>query len=478
MLARASHAQALDAAYREFLEACPSYAETHRLDELRASEYGRLDSQGVAYLDYTGAGLYGRTQVERQAAFLAEAVLGNPHSAASSRDPTSELVERARERILDYFHASADTYDVIFTPNASGALRLVAEAYPFAPGADLLLVSDDHNSVQGMREYALAKGARVRYAPVTPPDLRLDGERLAALLDTPTTGGGRHLFAYPAQSNFSGVQHPLGWIERAAERGWDVLLDAAAFVPTNPLDLSRVGPTFVALSFYKMTGLPTGVGALLVRREALARLERPWFAGGTVLFVSVNAFEAEPHAFRRIDGHEGFEDGTLNFLAIPAVEAGLDYLEGVGVEAIHTRVMLLTGWLLDRLLALRHENGRPVVEVYGPHDLVDRGAVVLFNVLDPDGGRIDDRLVQAAATEVGLRLRAGCHCNPGAREAALGKDGAELARLFQTTRGQTSEAFLEAAAAHLDGAVRASLGIASNFEDVFRLVRFVETYRR
>ena len=91
----------------------------------------------------------------------------------------------------------------------------------------------------------------------------------------------------PAQSNFSGVKHPLDLVDEAQAAGWDVLLDAAAFVPTNPLDLQAVKPDFVVLSFYKMFGYPTGVGCLLVRDRALARLHRPWFAGGTVNFATV-----------------------------------------------------------------------------------------------------------------------------------------------------------------------------------------------
>src|SRR5204863_2143767 len=108
-------------------------------------------------------------------------------------------------------------------------------------------------------------------------DLRVAAEAVAAAV-----GRGRGLFAYPAQSNFSGVQHPLGWVDLTQAAGYDVLLDAAAFVPGNPLDLSAVRPEFVTVSFYKMFGFPTGVGCLLARRDALARLRRPWFSGGTI----------------------------------------------------------------------------------------------------------------------------------------------------------------------------------------------------
>ena len=84
-----------------------------------------------------------------------------------------------------------------------------------------------------------------------------------------------NLFAFPAQSNFSGVKHPLSLIDAAHRRGWHVLLDAAAFVPTNRLDLREVSPDFVAVSFYKMFGYPTGVGCLLIRNDAMRVLAAP-----------------------------------------------------------------------------------------------------------------------------------------------------------------------------------------------------------
>src|SRR5205814_10393264 len=139
-------------------------------------------------------------------------------------------------------------YVVIFTPNATGALKLVGEAYPFASGARYLLTADNHNSVNGIREFARRRGASVAYAPIVHPDLRLESNQLRQLLAEPASG--HKLFAFPAQSNFSGVQHDLAWVEVAHQHGWDVLLDAAAFVPSNRLDLGQYRPEFVSLSFY------------------------------------------------------------------------------------------------------------------------------------------------------------------------------------------------------------------------------------
>ena len=137
---------------------------------------------------------------------------------------------------MRYFKASPDEYTVIFTPNATGALKLVGESYPFEAGDSFVLTYDNHNSVNGIREFARKKGAEVKYVPINLPVMRVDENVLDSYLNG-SKAGGHNLFAYPAQSNYSGVQHPLEWIARAQAKGWTVLLDVAAFVPTNSLDL-------------------------------------------------------------------------------------------------------------------------------------------------------------------------------------------------------------------------------------------------
>ena len=222
-------------AFAKFLAGHPAYAATGTLDELRASEYGRLDTQEQTYLDYTGGGLYAASQVREHAELLDGHVFGNPHSANPSSTDTTQLVERTRAAVLDYFNATGE-YTAVFTLNASGALKLVGESYPFEAGGRLLLTVDNHNSVNGIREFARAKGADVDYAPLTTPDLRIDAPAMDALLARADPSRA-NLLAFPAQSNFSGVKHPLELVDAARSRGWHVLLDAAAFVPTNRLDL-------------------------------------------------------------------------------------------------------------------------------------------------------------------------------------------------------------------------------------------------
>jgi molybdenum cofactor sulfurtransferase len=384
----------------------------------------------------------------------------NPTSAAST-----ELVERARAYVLEFFKASPDEYVAIFTPNATGALRLAGEAYPFQAGDRFLLTFDNHNSVNGIREFARARGAETTYIPSVAPDLRVDQTLLSRYL-TDTPGDHHNLFAYPAQSNFSGVQHPLDWIEQAHAHGWDVLLDAATHVPTNRLDLSRWHPDFVALSFYKMFGWPTGVGCLLARREALAKLQRPWFSGGTIVaaFVQREYYQSAP-------GAAHFEDGTVNYLSLPAVEIGLCHLERIGIETIHTRVSALGTWLLDALGSLRHTDGSPAATVYGPRTWQQRGATIAFNFLHPDGRVVDERYVDRLASLHNVSLRTGCFCNPGAGEVASTISRETLVG-GEFGQGTTLEEYIRQIGLPSGGAIRASLGLVTNFSDLYCFIKF------
>ncbi len=461
----------MEEAFGGFLAAYPRFAKTKIIDELRATEYRRLDDLAQSYLDYTGGSLYAQSQLDAHLALLREHVFGNPHSLNPPSEATTGLIEQTRAGVLAFFNARSDEYAAVFTSNATGALKLVGEAYPFGPGSHYLLTFDNHNSVIGIREFARARQATITYVPLLLPDLRADEAQFEACLALAAPDG-HHLFAYPAQSNFSGVQHPLEWIERAHARGWDVLLDAAAFVPTNRLDLERWKPDFVSVSFYKMFGYPTGVGCLLARRDALARLRRPWFAGGTITVASV---QGDRHYLT--EGEAAFEDGTLNYLAIPAVEIGLRHLSSIGMETIHERVRCLTGWCIGQLLAMRHRTGAPLIRLYGPINTDRRGATLALNFFDPQGRFVDHRIIEIEAGRAGISLRTGRFCNPGGGETALELSRAELVACFdQTSQKLTIDDFRRCIDGKSSGAVRVSLGVASNFMDIYRFVHFARTF--
>lgn len=459
-----------DPEFVEFLKEYPAYPTTHIIDDLRAVEYARLDLGGHIYLDYTGGGLYAESQLRRHHRLLAEHVFGNPHSSNPTSQAATRLVEHAREYVLNFFNADPDEYMAVFSSNASGALKLIGESYPFANGR-YLLTFDNHNSVNGIREFAHARGADVSYIPVGLPDMRVDASQLDRELSQPSKSG-HNLFAFPAQSNFSSVKHPLEWIEKAHAHGWDVLLDAAAFVPTSRLDLSKVKPDFVPISFYKMFGYPTGIGALLARKSAMGKLHRPWFAGGTITVASVQGDK-----YYLADGAAAFEDGTVDYLNIPAIEIGLKQIESIGYDVIQERVHCLTGWLLDRLTEMKHSTGVPLVRVYGPTRMEGRGGAVTVNFYDKDDKAFDHRFVEEQANKVNISLRTGCFCNPGAGEVALDISRVELDVCFTQPGHEdrlTVDDFRHCIDGKSSGAVRISVGMVTDFRDVQGFLAFAK----
>ncbi len=477
MGARAHYAAAAEAAaHEDFLRRFPAYAATAAIDTLRAADYARLDRLDHTYLDYTGGGLYAESQVRRHHELLAERVLGNPHSQNPTSVASAELAKEARDAVRRFFNAPEDEFEIVFTANASGALKLVGEAYPFGPGGVFLLTYDNHNSVNGIREFAAGKGAVTTYIPVREEDLRLDEEQVLTALRG-AGGDGPKLFAYPAQSNFSGAQHRLEWVAEAHDLGWDVILDCAAFAPANPVDAHAIGADFIPISFYKLFGYPTGSGCLIARREALAKLRRPWFAGGTITLASVQ----QEDWYHLAPGATGFEDGTIDYLGLPAVTIGIEHVESVGIPMIHERVRALAGWLLEELQELRHGDDTPLVKIFGPRDMERRGATVALYLIDQAGRPYDVYGVEAAAAQERISVRSGCFCNPGDGEVAHHISRDDMGRCFKDPSAAITlvqcQRTIEDKTGNVPNTIRVSLGLASDFGDVHRFLAFAASYR-
>jgi selenocysteine lyase/cysteine desulfurase len=261
----------------------------------------------------------------------------------------------------------------------------------------------------------------------------------------------------------------------AQRLGYTVLLDAAAFLPTNRLSLARHPADFVALSLYKISGYPTGVGALVARRDSLARLTRPWFAGGTVEYASV---QHQTHLLIDRNG-EGFEDGTPAFIDIAAVADGLAFLEEIGMDRINAHVAKHRSRFAGELACMRNARGRPLAIVYGPRTSHGSGATVAFNLVAPDGIPIPFANVVERARNEGVSLRGGCFCNPGTSEAAFKFPFDKTSRCFARAdqHGFSIDSFADCLGDDIPvGAVRASMGIATNDRDIDRALAVIRTF--
>lgn len=203
-------------------------------------------------------------------------------------------------------------HSVIFTSGCTGALKLLAETFPWSPaseqgesqrggcGSIFCFLQDNHTSVIGMREVARASGAQsVCLSPSKARSILLRDSNTVK----PSSGYcngvadlSNHLFVYPGQSNFSGCKYPEEWASLCkngdlndhlcCHGNWSVLLDAASMVTTSTLDLTTCEADFISLSFYKMFGFPTGLGALIARKDALALLRKKFYGGGAVMSYS------------------------------------------------------------------------------------------------------------------------------------------------------------------------------------------------
>src|SRR6185503_4128278 len=130
-------------------------------EELRAREFSRLDADNQAYLDFTGSALYAERQITAHAERLKRSVLGNPHSENGPSLVSTAIINDAKARLLRFFDAPPDDYVVCFTANTSAAIKLVAESFQFGPDTPLVLAADNHNSMNGVREFARARNAAV-----------------------------------------------------------------------------------------------------------------------------------------------------------------------------------------------------------------------------------------------------------------------------------------------------------------------------
>nr|XP_043619000.1 molybdenum cofactor sulfurase isoform X2 [Erigeron canadensis] len=492
----------METAKKEFLkEFGESYGYPNapkNIDDIRATEFKRLD--GNVYLDHAGATLYSEKQMEAVFKDLTTNVYGNPHSQSSASLASSDIVEDARHQVLKLCNASPKEYKCIFTAGATAALKLVGEAFPWSSQSTFMYTIENHNSVLGIREYALNRGAvalAIDFVDAAESDTCTSSRSSIKVLQHPLQkrNGARtwdeepngqvyNLFAFPSECNFSGVKFNLDLIDVIKEdsekvlegsqhcRGkWMILIDAAKGCSTDPPNLSKHRADFVAISFYKLFGYPTGLGALIVRNDAAKLLRKTYFSGGTVA-----ASIADIDFVKRREGiEESFEDGTLSFLNIASIRHGLDILNTLTTFSISRHTSSLARYTRNMLLALRHADGEEVCKIYGMDYLKvscsGLGPVVSFNLKRPDGSWVGHREVEKLASLSGIQLRTGCFCNPGACSKYLGLSHLDL--LSNIEAGHVCWDDYDILQGKPTGAVRVSFGYMSTFEDAWKFVNFI-----
>eukprot|EP00727_Mastigamoeba_balamuthi_P011134 m51a1_g6643 putative molybdenum cofactor sulfurase (584) ;mRNA; f:112609-114495 len=461
-----------------------------QIEGIVADNFKRLN--GDVYLDNTGAVLYQEGQLANIFRDLTTTTYGNSHSKNPSASASDQAIEDARRMILQHFGTSASEYTVIFTSGATGALRLVAESFPWTNASNFVYLRQNHNSVLGIREVAIDHGARFQAIPEEEMNEDVCNRIIGGnpckgpattkrtVMLTPFPEKTYNLFAFPAEDNFAGVKYPLEWVRLFKERqrgeqgtgNWLTLVDAAAYVPTHKLNLTEHPIDFVAMSFYKMFGYPTGLGALVVRNEVTEIMQKTFFGGGTVVASSCDTHFCLLHS----KPCTRFEDGTVSFLGIAELRHGFAELHRLGMGNITKHVWSLTSYAYDQLSALRHKNGKPVLNIHGKHHLRDsasQGGIVNFNVMDEKGDYVGYHIVQKDATDARIHLRTGCSCNPGACYGYLGIASYEVER-FSLKNRDGCGFDPDMAEGRPLGSVRTSYGYTTTFEDIRAFIEFIK----
>ncbi|KAL2134365.1 hypothetical protein VTI74DRAFT_356 [Chaetomium olivicolor] len=419
-------------------------------------------NQGT-YLDHSGTTIYAHTLITRFSTLLLTNLYGNPHSANAPAHLSGSAVDSVRLKALRFLGADPAHFELVFTANATAAIKLVGDAF-----RDLAEQTntgrfwygyhrDAHTSLVGLRE--LTGGEHWVFRGDGEVEEWLEAGNASTSSSRGKGGDGERvsslgLFAYPGQSNLTGRRLPLEWAGRLRAsrdpllRNTYSLLDAAALAMTSPMERvfadPEAAPDFTCVSFYKIFGFPD-LGGLVVRRESGHILAlRKYFGGGTVGIVSTigGAWHLskglESAARNRSDAggheggvlHEGLEDGTLPFHNILALGEAIDvHAELYGsMENISAHTTVLVRRLYHGMKRLRYGDGQPLCKIYEEDedgmgtaygDPTRQGATVAFNVFRPDGGFESYAMVEKLANESGIYVRSGGICCPGGVFAAL-----------------------------------------------------------
>jgi cysteine desulfurase/selenocysteine lyase len=310
--------------------------------------------------------------------------------------------EDARRRVAQFVGA-ASPREIVFTRNSTEAINLVAYAWgrsQIRSGDAIVLTAMEHHSnlvpwhiLAGAGDAGPPRGIELRFIPVTP-----EGELDLSVLPGLLADGRVKLVGVVHVSNVLGTINPVDEIARQAHRaGAKVLVDASQSVPHFPVDVRALGADFVAFTGHKMLG-PTGIGALWARREILEAM--PPFLGGGEMIREVHLSGSKWN-----DLPWKFEAGTMPIAEAIGLGAAVDYLGGLGMDAVFAHDRELVEYALPRLAAI------PGVRLLGP-PLARRGGVIAFTL---EGIHPHD--VATVLDQSGVAVRAGHHCAMPLHEA-------------------------------------------------------------
>ena len=305
----------------------------------------------------------------------------------------TDLHEAAREKVRQFINAQK-TEEIVFTRGTTEAINLVASSFcegQMQPGDEVLVTEMEHHSnIVSWQLQAQKHGIVVKHLPIT-DDGKLCLDNVEAYLTEKTK-----LLSIAHVSNVLGTVNPVEQIIKIAhEHGIPVLVDGAQSAPHMKIDVLAMDCDFFAFSGHKMYG-PTGIGALYGKEEWLEKLP-PYQGGGEM----IDKVTWEKTTFERLPFK--FEAGTPDYVATHGLAKAIEYMEGIGLDAIQQHEQELTRYCMEQLQSI---DG---MTIYGPNvindSIADKDAVVSFNV-----GNIHHLDMGTLLDRLGIAVRTGHHC--------------------------------------------------------------------
>ncbi len=342
----------------------------------------------LVYLDSAATSQKPRAVIDAMDAYYRQ-INANVHRGIHrlSEDATNAY-EAARDKVARFINAP-DSSQIIYVRNATEGFNLVAYSWGrhnLQAGDEILLTEMEHHAnLVPWHMLAEEKGVVIRYIPFQ-ADGTLDLTKLDGLLTEKTK-----LFSFTAVSNVFGTINPVKQLVDAGHAvGAVVMVDAAQAVPHTAVDVQAWDCDFMAFSGHKMCG-PTGIGVLYGKRHLLEAM--PPFMGGGDMIKRVTLAGSTWN-----DLPWKFEAGTPSIAEGIGLGTAVDYLSGIGMEAIHAHEQFITNYALE---ALSEVQG---IILYGP-PASQRAGVVTFTL---QGMHPHD--ISEVVDKDGIAIRAGHHC--------------------------------------------------------------------
>jgi cysteine desulfurase/selenocysteine lyase len=374
------------------VEATTATALPRSLAEIRADFpvlARRVNGKPLVYVDNAATAQKPASVIEAISSYYRNSNANIHRSMHELAAEATELYEDGRTRVARFVGARPE--EIVFVRNATEAINLVrfTWAREQVGAGDTVLITrmEHHSNVVPWQLLCEETGARLAYVELD-GEGRLDLDGLDALLGS----GSVKLIALAHVSNVLGTINPVAEVSRRAhEAGAKVLVDGAQGVPQLPVDVGETGADFYAFTGHKMLG-PTGIGVLWGRRELLEAMP-PFMGGGSM----IRAVEDDHSTWAALP--QKFEAGTPAIAEAAGLGTAVDYLAGLGMEAVRAHERELTAYALERVGAIGG------LTLYGPEDAAERGGLVSFTI---EGVHPHD-LAELCNREA-VAIRAGHHC--------------------------------------------------------------------